>query len=66
MRRGSVLINEEDAATALLKQLLEKHPEATDDELWELFRPAYEDDVEISRRDRKLSPQDLALKALRV
>ena len=47
MWRASVLINEEDAATALLKQLLEKHPEATDDELWELFRPAYEDDVEI-------------------
>ncbi len=47
MRRASVLINEEDAATALLKQLLEKHPEATDDELWELFRPGYEDDVEI-------------------
>ena len=47
MRTASVLINEEDAATALLKQLLEKHPEATDEELWELFRPAFEGDVEV-------------------
>ena len=54
MRRASVLINEEDAATALLKQLLEKHPEATDDELWELFRPAYEDDEEIRGAIEKL------------
>ena len=45
-----MLINEEDAATALLKQLLEKYPQATDEELWELFRPAYEDDVEIQAR----------------
>jgi hypothetical protein len=44
MRRTSVLIIDEDAATALLKQLLEKHPEATDDEMWELFRQAAEDD----------------------
>jgi hypothetical protein len=43
MRRTSVLIIDEDAATALLKQLLEKHPEATDDEMWELFRQAAED-----------------------
>jgi hypothetical protein len=31
---------EDDAATAYLKQLIEEHPEATDDEIWELFRPA--------------------------
>jgi uncharacterized protein YcaQ len=42
MQRSSVLINV--TATALLQQLLEKHPEATDDELWELFRLAAEDD----------------------
>ena len=32
--------NKDDAATAFLKQLIEENPEATDDELWELFRPA--------------------------
>jgi hypothetical protein len=29
-----------DAATAYLKQLIQEHPDATDDEIWELFRPA--------------------------
>ena len=31
---------EDDAATAHLKQLIQEHPKATDDEIWELFRPA--------------------------
>jgi DNA-binding SARP family transcriptional activator len=29
---------EDDAATAYLKQLIQEHPKATDDEIWELFR----------------------------
>jgi hypothetical protein len=28
------------SATAYLKQLIQEHPEATDEEIWELFRPA--------------------------
>jgi hypothetical protein len=41
MRRNTSMTTEEDdAATAYLKQLIEEHPEATDDEIWELFRPA--------------------------
>lgn len=49
-----MLINEEAAGTALLKQLLEKHPEATDDEMWELFRLAVEDDDEVRGAIEKL------------
>jgi hypothetical protein len=30
---------EDDAVTVFLKKLIQEHPEATDDEIWELFRP---------------------------
>ena len=49
-----MLINKEDAATALLKELLEKHPEATDDQMWKLFRQAAEDDDEVRGAIEKL------------
>jgi hypothetical protein len=45
---------EEDAATALLKQLLEKHPDATDDEMWELFKQAAEHDDDVRDAIEKL------------
>lgn len=32
-------IEEDGAATAFPKQLIQEHPEATDDEIWEVFRP---------------------------
>jgi hypothetical protein len=37
----------DDAATAYLKKLIQEHPEATGDEIWELFRPAAMNDYEI-------------------
>jgi hypothetical protein len=40
---------ENDAATAYLKQLIKEHPEATDDEIWELFRPAVMNNEELKR-----------------
>jgi hypothetical protein len=49
-----VVIKGEDVATSLLKQLLEEHPEATDDEMWELFRQAVEDDDEVRGAVEKL------------
>jgi hypothetical protein len=45
---------EEDAATACLKQLLDNHPDATDDEMWELFRHALEHDDEVRGAVEKL------------
>ena len=60
MRRTSVVIKEEDVATALLKQLLEEHPEATDDEMWELFRQAAEDDDEVRGAIEKLHLKTLS------
>jgi alkylhydroperoxidase family enzyme len=50
MRRNTSMTTEEnDAATAYLKQLIEEHPEATDDEIWELFRPAVMNNEQLKR-----------------
>ena len=54
-----MVIKEEDVATALLKQLLEKHPEATDDEIWELFRQAANDDDDVRGAVEKDVPSTL-------
>ena len=40
-------ISEDDAATALLRQLLEEHPNACDDEMWELFSQAFKYNDEV-------------------
>jgi len=45
---------EEDAATAFLKQLLDLHPDATDDEVWGLFRQAVEQHDDIRGAIEKL------------
>jgi hypothetical protein len=45
---------EDDAATAYLKQLVQEHPEATDDEIWELFRPAAINNREIKAAIERL------------
>ena len=37
-----------DAVTALLKQLLKQHPAASDDEMWELFRRAAKGNDEVN------------------
>ena len=55
-----MVIKGEDVATALLKQLLEKHPEATDDEMWELFRQAVEDDDDVRGAIEKLQLRTLS------
>jgi hypothetical protein len=44
----------DDAATAYIKQLIQEHPEATDDEIWELFRPAATNDHKIKAAIEKL------------
>lgn len=38
---------EDDAVTVFLKELIQEHPGATDDEIWELFRPAAKNNDEI-------------------
>ena len=45
---------EEDAATVFLKQLLENDPDATDDEIWEFFRQAVEQDDDVRGAIEKL------------
>lgn len=44
----------DDAATALLRQLLEQHPEATDEEMWELFKPTATHDDEVRAAIKEL------------
>jgi hypothetical protein len=45
---------EEDAATAFLKQLLDNDPDATDEDIWELFRQAVEHDDDVRGAIEKL------------
>jgi hypothetical protein len=45
---------EDDAITALLKQLLNQHPDASDDEMWELFSQAAKHDDEVQAAIEKL------------
>ena len=52
-------IEEDDAATAFLKQLIQEHPEATDDELWELFRPVATNSDEIKAAIEKFHTRQL-------
>jgi hypothetical protein len=52
-------IEEDDAATAFLKQLIQEHPEATDDELWELFRPVATNSDEIKAAIKKFHTRQL-------
>jgi hypothetical protein len=45
---------DDDAATAYLKQLMQEHPEATDEEIWELFRPSAVNNDKIKAAIEKL------------
>jgi hypothetical protein len=50
---------EDDAVTVFLKKLLQAHPEATDDEIWELFRPAATNNDEIKAAIEKFHTRQL-------
>ena len=45
---------QDDAVTALLRQLLKQHPDASDDEMWELFRRAAKDNEEVKAEIERL------------
>ena len=50
---------EDDAATVFLKQLIQDHPQATDDEIWEVFRPAARDNDKIKAAIEKFHTRQL-------
>jgi hypothetical protein len=50
---------EDDAVTVFLKELLQERPEATDDEIWELFRPAAKNNAEIKAAIEKFHTRQL-------
>jgi hypothetical protein len=50
---------EDDAVTVSLKELLQERPEATDDEIWELFRPAAKNNAEIKAAIEKFHTRQL-------
>ena len=51
--------NEDDAATAFFEQLVQENPEATDDEIWELFRPVATHNNKIKAAIEKFHVQQL-------
>jgi hypothetical protein len=50
---------EDDAATAYLKQLIQEYPDATDDEIWKFFRPAATNNHKIKAAIEKLHIRQL-------
>jgi len=55
-KRGGIPMEatQDDAVTTLLKQLLKQHPDASDDEMWELFRRAAKDNDEVNAEIERL------------